>query len=114
MIRMRAVVDIESVFGRPLEAKFSMCTTTSFRRQLPIKCSRGRLDGLANVVDDALDERGIVPFRHHPDQRLGPRLADEQPPPALQFGFGSSDALADAVRLQRLAAAIEAHVLEQL
>src|SRR3954468_9624834 len=101
MIRMRAVVDIESVFGPPLEAKFSMCTATSFRRQIPIKCSRGRLDRLANVVDNPLNERGIVAFGHHSDEWFGAGLADQQASTALQLGLGGRNALADIVGLQR-------------
>ena len=61
-----------------------------------------------------LDQRRIVALGHHPDQRLGARLADDQAAAALELGFGGGDALAHAVGLERLGAAVEADVLEQL
>ena len=91
-----------------------MCTTTAFGRQIPRKCSRGRLHGLANVVDDPLDQRRIIALGHHPDQRLGAGFANDEATLAFQLGFSGGDALANAVGLERLAAAIEADVLEQL
>src|SRR4051794_9255832 len=113
-MRIRAGFVTESAFDPLPGAKFSMRTTKSFGRQLRTKRSRGRLDGLANVVDQALNERRVVAFRHHADQWLGARFADYQSSPALELGFGCSDAFLDAVCLQRLRAAIETHVLEKL
>ena len=91
-----------------------MCTGTVVWPQLRRKCSRGALNGLANVVDQTLDQRRVVALGHHPDQRLGARLADDQAPAALELGFGGGDALAHAVGFERLGAAVEADVLEQL
>src|SRR3954468_22960435 len=88
IIRMRAVEVIESTFVPLPGAKFSMCTTMAFDRQIPRKCSRRRLHGLANVVDHPLDQRRIIAFGHHPDQRLGARFADDETPLPFEFGFG--------------------------
>ena len=35
--------------------------------------------------------RGVVALGHHPDQRLGARLADDQPAVALELGLGRGD-----------------------
>src|SRR3954447_16104178 len=113
MIRMRAMALIDSAFDPLPRAKFSMRTMTAFDRQTPRKCSRGRLDRLANIVDQSFDQLRVLAFGHHPDQRLGAGLADHQPALPLQLGFGGRDSLADIVHLERLAAAVEADVLEQ-
>ena len=55
--------------------------------------SRRRLHRLADVVDQPLDQRRVVAFGHDPDQRLGARLADDQPAVALELGLGGGDAL---------------------
>ena len=73
MIRIRAVDVILRVFDPPPGAKLSMCTVQSCERQIPRKGSRRRPDRLANVIDDALDERRIISLGHDADQRLGPR-----------------------------------------
>src|SRR5437773_4807075 len=104
MMSMRAGFVTESTFDPLPGVKFSMRTIMSCDRQLPRKCSRGRLDGLANVVDHTLDERGIVALGHHPDQRLGARFADHEASAALQLGLGGGDSFADAVCIQRRAA----------
>src|SRR5438067_13889298 len=113
-MRMRAGFVTESAFDPLPGAKFSMRTIKSFGRQLRTKRSRGRLNGLANIVDDALHEGRVVAFGHHPDQGLGAGFADHQPPTTLAPGFGCGDTLLDAVGLQRLRASVEAHVLEKL
>src|SRR4029079_15886222 len=88
MIRMRAVAAIERALVPPSGAKFSMRTLLSLRRQIPRKRSRGGPNSLADVVDDAVDHRRIVALRHHPDQRLGARLADDEAAAALELGLG--------------------------
>src|SRR5689334_14075030 len=100
MIRTRAVAVIESAFVPLPGAKFSMCTIKSFGGQIRTKRSRRGLNRLANVVDDALDQLGIVAFGHHPDQRLGPRFADDEAALAFELGLSRCDALADAVGLE--------------
>src|SRR5438128_9786758 len=97
MMRMRAGFITESAFDPLPGANFSMRTIKSFGRQLRTKGSRGRLNGLANIVDEALDEGGIVALGHHPDQRFGARFADHEPPTTLELGFGCGDTLLDAV-----------------
>src|SRR5438105_1706558 len=114
MMRMRAGVVTESAFDPLTGVKFSMRTIMSCDRQLPTKCSRRRLHGLANVVDEALDERGVVALGHHPDQRLGTRFADDETAPAFELGLGGGDALLHAVGLERLGPTVEADVLQQL
>src|SRR5436190_6983756 len=103
-MRMRAVFVTESAVFPLLGAKLSMCTRSSLGRQIPRKRSRRRLHGLADVVDDPLHERRVVALRHHPDQRLGARLADDESALALELGLGGRDALANAVRLERFGA----------
>ncbi len=76
MIRTRAVEATELTLVPLRGAKFSMRTELSFRLQLPRNGSRGGLHGLANVIDHPLDERLVVAFGHHSDQRLGARFAD--------------------------------------
>ena len=71
-MRIRAVGVTLRAFDPLLGAKLSMCTMLLLHPQLRIKGSRRRLDGLANVVHHPFDQCGVVPFRHHPDQRLGP------------------------------------------
>src|SRR6185369_127982 len=114
MIRMRAVEVIEATFVPLPGAKFSMCTTLACDRQIPRKCSRGRLDRLADVVHDTLDQRRVVALGHHPDQRLGARFAYHEAALALKLGLSRGDALPYAIGLERLDTAVEAHVLEQL
>src|SRR5690242_14954353 len=111
MIRTRAVDVILRVFDPLPGAKLSMCTASSCGRQLPRNGSRRGLDGLANLVNDALDQRRVVAFGHHPDQRFRSRLADDETALALQLSLRRSDALAHAVRLERLGAPAETHVL---
>src|SRR5205814_97927 len=100
-MRIRAGFVTDSAFDPLPGAKFSMRTIMSFERQLPTKRSRGRLDRLANVVDDTLHERRIVALGHHPDQGLGARFADDQASPALERGLGGGDSLAQPVPLER-------------
>src|SRR4051794_28741683 len=114
MIRIRAVDVIPRVFDPPPGAKFSMCTASSLGRQIRKKGSRGGPDGLANIVDHPLDHYRIVALGHDSDQRFGSRLADHQAAFAFKFGLGRGNPLADAVRLERLAAAVEADVLQYL
>src|SRR6059058_5538993 len=106
-MRIRAGFVTESAFDPLSGAKFSMRTIMSFERQLPTKRSRGRLNRLANVVDDALHECRIVSLGHHPDEGLGARFANDEASPALELGFSGCDSLADAVRFER-GAAVEA------
>src|SRR5258708_22621476 len=42
--------------------------------------ARDREDRLADIVDDAGQERPILTLRHDADDRLGPAIADHQPP----------------------------------
>src|SRR5205823_9727138 len=114
MMRIRAGFVTESAFDPLLAAKFSMRTIKSFGRQLRTKRSRGRLNGLANVIHDALHEGRVVAFSHHADQWLRARFADHQPPTTLELGLGRCDTFLHAVGLQRLRASVEAHVLEKL
>src|SRR5690348_18320988 len=113
MMRMRAGFVTESVLLPLLGAKFSMRTKSSLGRQIPRKRSRGRLDRLANIIDDTLHERRVVTLGHHPNQRLGPRLANHQTALALELRLGRRNAFPDTVHLQRRAA-VEPHVLEEL
>src|SRR5438270_8470103 len=113
-MRMRAGFVTESAFDPLLAAKFSMRTIQSFGRQLRTKRSRGRLDRLANVIDQALHEGRVIAFSHHADQWLSTRFADDKTPTALELGFGRGDAFLDAVGLQRLRAPVEPDVLEKL
>src|SRR5690348_14478580 len=94
MIRIRAVDVILRVFDPVPGAKLSMCTGLGLGRQIPRKGSRGRPHRLANIVDEALDKRAIVALGHDADQRLGARLADHEPPAALELGLGGGNALA--------------------
>src|SRR4051812_10289412 len=110
-MRMRAGFVTEPAFDLLPAAKFSMRTVTSCERQLPRKCSRGRLDRLADFVDDALDEGHIVAFGHHPDQRFGARFADNKTAAARELGLGGGDPLTHAVGFERFGATVEAHVL---
>src|SRR3569833_1491066 len=114
MIRIRAVEVIDRFFDPLSGAKFSMCTASSSDRQMPRKGSRRRLGCRANVVDQPLDELRVLAFGHDPNQRLGSGLADHEAAPALKFGFGCGDALADAIGFERRCAAVETNVLEQL
>src|SRR5689334_7874477 len=111
MIRIRAVDVILRVFDPLAGTKLSMCTALSLGRQIPRKGSRRSLNGLANIVDNAFDQHWIVALRHHSDEGFGARLADHQATPALKLRFGGRDPLPDAVSFQRLAGALEAHVL---
>src|SRR4051794_28259803 len=97
MMRMRAGFVTEPVLLSLPGAKLSMCTISSLVRQIPRKGSRRGLNGLANVVDDALHHCGIVSLRHHPNQGFGAGFADDEAAPALQLGFGGGDAPANAV-----------------
>ena len=101
MTRIRAVGVTLPAFDPLPGAKFSMCTKRSIHLQLRRKRSRRRLDGLANIVDNLLDERRVVPFCHYPDQRLGPGLADHDTAPALKLLFGFGDPLFDAGGFER-------------
>src|SRR5690242_15912424 len=114
MMRIRAVGVTLRAFDPFCGAKLSMCTRSSLERQIPRIRSRGRLYGLANFVDEALDQSRILAFGHDPDERLGARLADHETAPALQLRFRGGNPLAHAVRLERLCAAIETDVLEEL
>src|SRR5689334_4493880 len=82
--------------------------------QMRTKGSRGALNRLANVVDQPFDELRVVAFGHYADQRLGPRLADDQPTAALELGFGGGYPLLDAIGFERSLAAVEPDVLEKL
>src|SRR5213082_786953 len=103
-MRMRAGFVTESAFDPLPGAKFSMRTIKSFARQLRTKGSRGRLNRLANILDQALDERRVLALGHHADQRLGTRFADHQAPPALELGLRGGDPLLHAIRCERLRA----------
>src|SRR5437868_9265669 len=107
MIRTRAVAVIEPAFVPLPGAKFSMCTAESFGGQIRTKRSRGRLNRLANVVDDAFDERRIVTLRHDPDQRLGAGFADDETALPFEFGFRGGDTLTDAVGFEWFGAPIK-------
>src|SRR6478735_6706492 len=85
-------------------AKLSMCTGWRIARQSRINGSRGGPNGLANLVDHLLDERGVVTFGHHPDERLGSRLADQQAPSPFQLAFGIGNALLDGLVVEGRAA----------
>src|SRR5690242_10991947 len=114
MIRIRAVGVTLSAFDPRPGAKFSMCTVSSLGRQFQKKGSRGRPDGLANIVHDALHQRRVVAFRHHPDQGLGPGLADNEPSPSLKLGLRGGYPAPHPVGFKRLAATAEANILEKL
>src|SRR5205085_8547107 len=86
----------------------------SFGGQIRTKRSRGRLNRLTNVVDDAFDERRIVTLRHDPDQRLGAGFADDETALPFEFGFRGGDTLTDAVGFEWFGAPIKADVFEQL
>src|SRR6185369_8616733 len=114
MMRIRATGVIDAASPVLRGAKFSMRTGKSLRPQIPRFGSRGGLNGLADIVDQALDELGVVALGHHTDQRLRARLADDEAAPPFQLGFRGSDAFPDAVRFERFCAAVEAHVLQEL
>ena len=107
MMRTRAGFVMKAAFDPLLGAKFSMCTETVFGGQIPRKRSRRRLNRLADVVDNALDERRIVALCHDPDQRLRARFAYDEAAPSLQFGFGG------AIRLRTLSASSGAPPLKR-
>src|SRR4051812_27655641 len=113
-MRIRAVDVIPRVFDPLPGAKLSMCTGSSLGPQIPTKGSRGGPNGLANVVDYPFHQCRVVAFGHHPDQRLGARLADDEAAPTGELGLGGGDALAHAIGLERLGSAVEADVLQQL
>ena len=104
MMRTRAVDVIGSTAALLRGAKFSMRTRWEMRPQLRTKGSRGRQHGLANVVDEALDEGRIVAFRHHPDQRLGAGFSNDETALAFEFRLGSGDPFPHAVGFERLPA----------
>src|SRR4051794_5278193 len=104
MIKIRAVGVTLPAFDPCRGAKLSMCTASSLGRQIQRKRSRSRPNGLANIVDQPLDESRIVTLGHDPDQRLGPRLADDEPSMALELGFGGGDPLPHDVAFKRLGA----------
>src|ERR1700741_4130855 len=91
-----------------------MRTESSFHRQLPRKFSRDGPNSLANVVYDPFDEGRVVSLGHHSNERLGTRFADDQPATAFEFSFRSRDSLSHAVGLERLCAAVEPNVLQEL
>src|SRR5579864_7106438 len=91
-----------------------MRTDLSLRRQLPRKCSRDGPNRLANVVNDPFDEGRIVSLCHHSNERFSSRLADDEPATPLELSLGSCDSLPHAIGLERLGAAVEPDVLEQL
>src|SRR5215217_4299903 len=72
-----------------------------------------RLHRVADAVHHLLDQSLVLAFGHHPDQRLGPRFADDQPPRPLEPRLPVGDRRLDARRLERRAAA-EADVLQEL
>src|SRR3982751_1584652 len=113
IMTIRAIEVILFAFEPLPGAKFSMCTIERFGGQIRTKRSRRRLNGLAYVVDDALDERGIITFGHDPDQRLGTRLADDQATPALELRLGRGNPFAYTVRFKRCSFA-EPDVPQQL
>src|SRR3982750_1700003 len=96
IMRIRAVDVTLLAFDPRFAAKFSMCTRSSLGRQIPRNGSRGRLDRLANVVDDTLDDGHVLAFRHHPDDRLRTRLADEEAALPFELGLGCGNAFSDA------------------
>src|SRR4051794_3125952 len=102
MMRIRAVDVTLLAFDPRFAAKFSMCTRSSLGRQIPRNGSRGRLDRLANVVDQAPNHFGILAFGHDPDQRLGTRLADEEAAPPFELGLGCSNAFPHTIGFERL------------
>ena len=89
MIRMRAVDVIEAAVRPSGFAKLSMRTPKSLGRQM--LHVHGRLNGLADIVDQPLDQRPVVALGHDPDQRLGARRADHQAALALKLGLGGRD-----------------------
>src|SRR5260221_13558036 len=114
MIRIRAVGVTLPAFDPFCGAKLSMCTALSLGRQIPRNGSRRSLDRLADIVDQPLDQRRVIALGHHPDQRLGPRLADDQAPAALELALHRGDSFPDAVGFERLYASDEGHVLEEM
>src|SRR5437763_10794816 len=105
MIKIRAVSVTLPAFDPLAGAKLSMCTVLSLGRQIPRKGSHRRLNRLANVIDEPLDQRRVVALGHHADQGLGPRLTDDQPAATLKLGFCRGDALPDDVAFERFGAA---------
>ena len=99
--RMRAGLAFIAALRAPCGSEIIHAHGTWFRVQLRTKGSRRALHSLANVVDQAFDQLWIVAFGHDADQRLGARLADDEPAATLQFGLGCGDPPEDAVGLQR-------------
>jgi hypothetical protein len=70
-------------------------------------------DSLDDVADHARDQLLIIPFSHHPDQRLAAGRTDDDAAGAAKLGLAGVDRRAHATVLERLAVPI-AHVLQDL
>src|SRR5271154_4792339 len=71
------------------------------------------LDRVGDVAHHGANDFLVLALRHHPDQRLGARLAHQHPAILAKLGAGAVDAGLDPRILQRRAAA-EAHILQHL
>src|SRR5512132_2386589 len=74
---------------------------------------RGGTNDAADVVDDRADQQLVLALGHHPDHRLGPGLADQQPTAVPQPPMAIVDGLLHAFLLERLAA-VEPDVAQHL
>src|SRR2546426_8026836 len=59
-----------------------------------------------NAVDHLLDQPLVVALTHYPDDRFGPRGADDQPALAVEALLGVLDRGADFCVFERLAALV--------
>src|SRR5512147_2638609 len=94
----------------PPESEPAMIRTRPHRRPAS---RRGGTNDAADVVDDRADQRLVFALGHHPDHRLGPGLADQQPTTVPQPPMAIVDGLLHALLLEGLAA-IEADVAQHL
>src|SRR5512132_1483555 len=94
----------------PPESDPAMIRTRPGRRTAS---RRGGTNDAADVVDDRAYQRLVFALRHHPDDRLGPGLADQQPTTVPQPPMAIVDGLLHALLFERLAA-VAADVAQHL
>src|SRR5580704_13360734 len=63
--------------------------------------ARGREDRLADVIDDVGEQRLILTLRHHPDHRLGARIANDESAGSAQPRLTGGDRLLHPPRFER-------------
>src|SRR5437762_7949315 len=94
---------------------FIATTRTSFggphRRFDVLSALRRSEDRCADVVNDAGQQFFVPALRHDPDDRLGPRIADHQPPLRTEPRFCGGDRPLDAGRFEGPAVA-ETHIAQ--